>query len=140
MKKIVIKDIEDIERSAKVFLNQFSEPSVVAFVGEMGAGKTTFIKAICKELEVLDTVNSPTFAIVNEYETQNSKSIYHFDLYRIKKSEEVLDIGFEDYLYSGNWCFIEWPEIAEQYLPEQVAKVKIEEKESGQRELTFMAL
>ena len=138
MKKILIKDIKDIQSSAKDFISQFSEPSVIAFIGEMGAGKTTFIKAICKELDVTDTVNSPTFAIINEYETKNSKSIYHFDLYRMEKPEEVLDIGFEDYLYSGNWCFIEWPEIAERYFPEQVTKVKIEEVEDGQRELTFM--
>ena len=138
MEDIYIKRVEDIRESAREFLEAFETPSIVAFIGEMGAGKTTFIKAVCAELGVIDIVNSPTFAIVNDYEGQNGNRIYHFDLYRIEKEEEILDIGFEDYIYSGNWCFIEWPEIAESYFPEHTVKVKIEALETGERILRFI--
>ena len=132
---LYIENITDISSTAKAFVDLFSEEKVVAFVGEMGAGKTTFIKAICQELGVVDTVNSPTFALVNEYHTQKNKSIYHFDLYRIEQAEEVQDMGFEDYLFSGNWCFIEWPEIAEAYLPDNLIIAKIKELENGKRKI-----
>ena len=135
---LFIDSLSDIQSTAKVFLEQFEQASVVAFLGDMGAGKTTFIKALCKELGVVDTVNSPTFAIINEYETEQKERIYHFDLYRLEQSEDVLEIGFEDYIYSGNWCFIEWPEIAKAYLPENTVQIKIEEIEKGKRKLTFM--
>lgn len=138
MKTIVIHSLSEIQDAAKVFLSHFEEPTVLAFFGEMGAGKTTFIKAICRELGVVDVVNSPTFAIINEYELIDAKNVYHFDLYRIEKPEEVLDIGFEDYMYSGNWCFIEWPSIAESYFPDNIVQVKIEEVEKGARILTFI--
>jgi len=137
MVTILIDDIKEIQNSAKHFLSHFHTPKIIAFLGEMGAGKTTFIKAICSELGVIDTVNSPTFSIVNEYETSEGKAIYHFDLYRIEQDNEVLDIGFEDYLYSGNWCFIEWPQIAESYLPKEAITVQIEEIENGKRKVTF---
>jgi len=138
MENIRITQLPKIQQAAQQFIEQIKEPAVIAFLGEMGAGKTTFIKAICTELGVIDTVNSPTFAIVNDYETEDGSNIYHFDLYRMEKAEEVLDIGFEDYLYSGKWCFIEWPEIAEKYLPENVIKVKIEEIEKGERLVSFI--
>ena len=138
MTTIDIKSLSDIQEAAKAFLSHFEEPTVLAFFGEMGAGKTTFIKAICEELGVVDIVNSPTFAIVNEYEVKDAKSVFHFDLYRMEKPEEVLDIGFEDYIYSGNWCFIEWPAIAESYFPENIVRVKIEEVENEARILTFI--
>ncbi len=139
MNTIFIDDIKDIQKAAVDFLRKFSEPKLIAFWGEMGVGKTTFIKAVCTELGVVDTVNSPTFAIINEYETLKGNLVYHFDLYRIEQSEEVLDIGFEDYLYSGHWCFIEWPEIAEQYFPKDIIKVRIEELEGGKRKISFKA-
>ena len=137
MKTIIIEDINGIDKAAEEFLDIIPQPRVLAFIGEMGAGKTTFIKAVCKALGTIDTVNSPTFAIINEYETENKKPIFHFDLYRLEQPEEVLDIGFEDYLFSGNWCFIEWPKIAERYLPEQHVKVEIKEIESGKRQVSI---
>ena len=103
----------------------------------MGAGKTTFIKAICEELAVKDTVNSPTFSIVNEYETAEGEIIYHFDCYRINKIQEALDLGAEEYMYSDNYCFIEWPENIEQILPENAVNVEIEEMEDGVRMVTI---
>ena len=140
MNRLYINSLSDIQDTAKEFLSLFSKPTVVAFVGEMGAGKTTFIKAVCKELGVVDTVNSPTFAIINDYETKDGSNIYHFDLYRIEKAEEVEEIGFEDYLYSGKWCFVEWPEIADNYFPNKIVKVKIEELEDGRRQLSIKDL
>ena len=106
--EIRISDLELIREAAREFIQHIGEHRVFAFYGEMGAGKTTFIKAICEELGVEDVITSPTFAIVNEY-TSSDGPIYHFDFYRIKKLEEVYDMGFEDYFYSGALCFIEWP-------------------------------
>ena len=108
-----------------------------AFYGEMGAGKTTFIKAICEELGVEDVITSPTFAIVNEYSLADGDCIYHFDFYRIKKLEEVYDMGFEDYFYSGALCFIEWPELIEEVLPEDAVKVNITENADGSRTINY---
>jgi len=110
---------------ARQLLASYPDARVFAFYGKMGAGKTTFIKAICHELEVKDVVQSPTFSIINEYKTKSGDSVYHFDFYRIRKLEEVYDIGYEDYIYSGEYCFIEWPELAEDLLPEGVIKVVI---------------
>ena len=109
---------------------------VFAFYGKMGAGKTTFIKALCEVLGVEDVITSPTFAIINEYTDGNDDPIYHFDFYRIKKLEEVYDMGYEDYFYSGNLCLLEWPELIEEVLPENVIKVTIEEQPDGTRKLT----
>jgi tRNA threonylcarbamoyladenosine biosynthesis protein TsaE len=106
---------------------------VFAIYGKMGAGKTTFIKAVCQTLGVEDVINSPTFAIVNEYIDGQGQPIYHFDFYRIKTPQEVLDIGYEDYVYSGHVCFMEWPELVENLLPDDVVKVTIEENEDGSR-------
>ncbi len=138
MDAIIIENLSEIDKAAKQFLSYFSEPKVVALYGEMGVGKTTFIKALCKRLGVLDMVNSPTFAIVNEYETEHDNLLYHFDLYRMENPEEALDIGFEDYLYSGRWCFIEWPQIATQYFPKDIVQIKIEELEKGMRKISFI--
>jgi len=115
---------------------------VFAFYGHMGAGKTTFIKAICEELGVEDVITSPTFAIVNEYSPDSSllspdSSIFHFDFYRIKKLEEVYDMGFEDYFYSGSLCLIEWPELIEEVLPDDAVKVTITEQPDGSRTVSF---
>ncbi len=98
---------------------------IFAFYGQMGAGKTTFIKAICSELGVSDIVQSPTFSIINEYKTLAGESVFHFDFYRIRSIIEVFDIGYEDYLYSGNYCFIEWPELVESLLPENTVRIYI---------------
>jgi tRNA threonylcarbamoyladenosine biosynthesis protein TsaE len=98
---------------------------VFAFYGQMGAGKTTFIKAICSELGVSDIVQSPTFSIINEYKTKAGELVFHFDFYRIRSIIEVFDIGYEDYLYSGNYCFIEWPELVESLLPENTVRIYI---------------
>jgi tRNA threonylcarbamoyladenosine biosynthesis protein TsaE len=129
---IKIQDIDHINEAARLFVDLIGEHRVFAFYGSMGAGKTTFIKAICEELGVNDVITSPTFAIVNEYSTP-SNPIYHFDFYRIKKLEEVYDMGYEDYFYSGALCFIEWPELIEELLPADAVKVSIVEQEDGTR-------
>ena len=102
---------EEIQQAAAQFVSAMGTSTVFAFYGKMGAGKTTFIKALCHELGVTDTVNSPTFAIVNEYEDATGNPVYHFDFYRIKKLSEAYDMGCDEYFYSGNPCFIEWPEL-----------------------------
>jgi len=130
-----LSDLNALQEAAKLLLNTFPEDRIFAFYGAMGAGKTTFIKAICHELGSTDYVTSPTFALINEYTTTKGIVIYHFDFYRIKKLEEAFDLGYEDYIYSGNYCFIEWPEMIEPLLPEGVVEVRIREAENGVREL-----
>lgn len=131
--EITLKSIDKIDEAAREFIEGMGDNTIFAFYGKMGAGKTTFIKAICEALGVQDVINSPTFAIVNEYMAGNGESIYHFDFYRIKKEQEVLDIGYEDYIYSDCLCFMEWPELIEDLLPEDAVKVTIEEQEDGSR-------
>ena len=135
--EIKIQSLDTIRESAREFINHIGEHKVFAFYGKMGAGKTTFVKAICEELGVEDVITSPTFAIVNEYEVKDSSLIYHFDFYRIKRLEEVDDMGYEDYIYSGALCFIEWPELIEDLLPDDAVKVNIEEKPDGTRSVIF---
>ena len=140
--EIRISNIDHIREAARQFIENIGDHRVFAFYGKMGAGKTTFIKAVCEELGVEDVITSPTFAIVNEYSTDSSlqspdSSIFHFDFYRIKKLEEVYDMGFEDYFYSGSLCFIEWPELIEEVLPEDAVKVNIAENADGSRTVTF---
>ena len=136
--EIVINNIKDINKAAQTFIDYMPEGNVIAFYGNMGAGKTTFIKALCEELGVEDEVTSPTFAIVNEYTCTNAPSkIYHFDFYRIKKLEEVYDMGYEDYFYSDSLCLIEWPELIEELLPDDVTKVHIIEQSDGSRKIVF---
>ena len=135
---ITIQDIDHIREAAREFINHIGQHTVFAFYGKMGAGKTTFIKAICEELGVEDVITSPTFAIVNEYTVPSSAlTIYHFDFYRIKKLEEVYDMGYEDYFYSGHLCFIEWPELVEELLPDDAIRVTIEENADGTRNVLF---
>lgn len=122
-----------LKEVAEKLIQQFPEQRVFAFYGKMGAGKTTFIQSICKVLETNDNVTSPTFALINEYKTTRQESIFHFDFYRIKNIEEAFDLGYEDYLYSGNYCLIEWPEMIEPLLPDEIVKVKIEVAEDGAR-------
>jgi len=130
-----ITDISKLQESASLLLNYFPDERVFAFYGTMGAGKTTFIKAICHELGSNDNVTSPSFALINEYTTESDSLIYHFDFYRIKKLEEAFDLGYEDYIYSGNYCFIEWPEMIEQLLPDGIVEVRISELENGIRQV-----
>ena len=134
--EIIIKDIEHIREAAREFIANMGDTRVFAFYGKMGAGKTTFVKAVCEELGVDDVITSPTFAIVNEYTAAEGDSIFHFDFYRIKRLEEVYDMGYEDYFYSGALCFIEWPELIEELLPDDAMRVHITEQE-GIRTLSF---
>ena len=149
--EIRITDIDHIREVAREFIEHIGDHRVFAFYGKMGAGKTTFVKAICEELGVDDVITSPTFAIINEYTAtpptaaanssffslHSSLQIYHFDFYRIKKLEEVYDMGYEDYFYSGSLCFIEWPELIEEILPDDAVRVSIIEQEDGSRLVTF---
>ncbi|MFV0312314.1 MAG: tRNA (adenosine(37)-N6)-threonylcarbamoyltransferase complex ATPase subunit type 1 TsaE [Dysgonomonas sp.] len=136
---ITIKSLESIGQAATEFVKSMGDNTVFAFRGEMGAGKTTFIKAICEKLGVSDTINSPTFAIVNEYRSDSGELIYHFDFYRINKVEEAFDFGYEDYFYSGSLCFIEWPELIENLLPADTVNVSIKVLEDGSRSVVIGA-
>lgn len=136
--EIKIQSLETIHEAAKQFVQTMGDNTVFAFYGKMGAGKTTFIKAVCEELGVTDVITSPTFAIINEYRSDIADElIYHFDFYRIKKLSEVYDMGYEDYFFSGAVCFIEWPELIEELLPGDVVKVNIEEEADGSRMVSF---
>lgn len=134
---MVIRDLTSINETAKEFIAQMGDNRLFFFYGDMGAGKTTFIRAICKELGVTESVNSPTFAIVNEYTDRDGKPIYHFDFYRIEKEEEAFDFGYEDYFFSGNLCFVEWPEKIENLIPNEGISVYIQEEENGERSVTL---
>ncbi|MBP3790298.1 MAG: tRNA (adenosine(37)-N6)-threonylcarbamoyltransferase complex ATPase subunit type 1 TsaE [Prevotella sp.] len=135
--EIKIQNIEHIHEAAREFIQHIGEHTVFAFYGKMGAGKTTFVKAVCEELGVDDVITSPTFAIVNEYQAKDASPIYHFDFYRIKKIEEVYDMGYEDYFYSGALCFIEWPELIDELLPDDAVRVGITENADGSRTISF---
>lgn len=120
-----ISSVDDLSQVAQDIVELTKKVKIVAFFGPMGAGKTTLIKKICHLFGVKDEVNSPTFALVNEYKDADSKPIYHFDFYRIKKLEEVFDIGYEDYFYSGHICLLEWPQMIENLMPDEFVKVEI---------------
>jgi tRNA threonylcarbamoyladenosine biosynthesis protein TsaE len=132
---IEVKHLTELNKAASLLIDHFGNKRVFAFYGVMGAGKTTLIKAICKLLGTSDEVNSPTFSLINEYETNRHGPLYHFDFYRINKIEEAYDIGYENYFYSGNYCFVEWPEKIGQLLPTDSVKVFIEVDESDQKRI-----
>jgi tRNA threonylcarbamoyladenosine biosynthesis protein TsaE len=133
--KILIRDKKHLAAAAEKFLRLFGENRIFAFYGSMGAGKTTIIKAICKALGATDIVSSPTFTLVNEYRTSRGDNLYHIDFYRIKKQEEVFDFGIEEYLDGQSFCFMEWPELIEEILPEGTIKVRISVDENEHRTL-----
>ena len=127
--------LEELDGIAADILATFPGPNLFALYGEMGSGKTTLIKSFCRVLNVLDNVTSPTFALINEYRTEQSGPVYHFDVYRIKRPEEVMDIGYETYFYSGHYVFVEWPEKISELLPEEYVYIKIRETEDRKREI-----
>ncbi len=131
--KIIIKDKSHLHEAAHKFISLTSGKKIFAFFGSMGAGKTTIIKAICEVLGAKDIVTSPTFTLINEYLTSYGEAIYHIDFYRIKKPDEVFDLGIEEYLSSGSYCFIEWPELAEGVLPPETVNVRITVKDDEKR-------
>lgn len=133
MLRIEINNLNHIHEAARTFIDHIGNDTIFAFYGNMGAGKTTFIKAVCEELGVEDVINSPTFAIVNEYLAGNGNTIYHFDCYRINKIVEALDMGCQDYFDSGNLCFIEWPENIAEILPEEAVAVHINVQDNDSR-------
>lgn len=136
-KRISIHTLEDLPEAAGIFLESVGKIPLIAFSGEMGTGKTTFIQALCKALGVSQDVNSPTFSLVNEYFTDSGESVFHFDLYRIEDPDELFDLGYEEYFYSGKRCFIEWPEKASHLIPDEALLVRIEVEEDGSRQLRF---
>ena len=137
-KTILIGSLDTIDAAAKEFVSAMGDYTVYAFNGEMGAGKTTFIKALCEELGVDDVTNSPSFAIINEYRSETTAElIYHFDCYRLENEEEAEEIGVEDYFYSGALCFIEWPERITDLLPDDTVEVDVVEQEDGTRTVTL---
>ena len=137
MDTLNLQTLSDLNVIADKFLHLTRGKKIFAFFGPMGVGKTTFIKALCNELGVVEIVTSPTFALVNEYQTSSGEAIYHFDFYRIEKIEEVYDFGYEDYFFSGNYCFIEWPDKVAEILPENIVFVQMIENEDGSRTINI---
>ena len=137
--QIHIPNTDALPEVAQQFLQNIGGAKLLAFYGAMGVGKTTFVKAICDALGVQDTVNSPTFAIVNEYTDAQGEAVYHFDFYRIKKLAELYDLGFDNYLDSGCFCLMEWPELVEELLPDETLRITLIEQADGSRMLTFDA-
>lgn len=137
MTEIIINGTADLPRAAKAFLDHKGEATVVAFYGAMGAGKTTFITAVCEALGVQDIVTSPTFTIVNEYRDRDENPVYHFDFYRINRLSEALDIGLYEYFDSSCLCLVEWPEMIEELLPDDTLKVRILVEDAETRTLLF---
>ncbi len=135
--RIAIPSLDALPAAARTFLKSAGDARIIAFSGELGAGKTTFIQSLCRALGVDTDVNSPTFALVNEYFTPGGESIYHFDLYRIEHPDELYDLGYEEYFFSGDRCFIEWPEKASRLIPDDAIRVRIEVSKDGSRELLF---
>ena len=137
--KILASSLFELPAAAQTLLDFAGNQKIFLFNGDMGAGKTTFIKALCEQLGVKEPVTSPTFSIVNEYEGSNAK-VYHFDFYRLKNQEEAMDMGYEEYFYSGNYCLIEWPEKIPDLLPDHYTKVSIQLQEQQSRLFTFESI
>ncbi|MCF8360824.1 MAG: tRNA (adenosine(37)-N6)-threonylcarbamoyltransferase complex ATPase subunit type 1 TsaE [Prolixibacteraceae bacterium] len=135
MKKIRLHSKKDLPKAASEFIKYMGHKKVFAFKGSMGSGKTTFIKAVCRQMGVGEQITSPSFSLINEYTLPAGGTIYHFDCYRLKNINEAYDIGAEEYFYSGNVCFVEWPGIIEDLLPPETTTVTISVKENGKREL-----
>ncbi len=133
---IITFSLDEIQQTAQKILDQ-NPQKVILFLGEMGAGKTTFIKALTKKLGVENTTSSPTFSLVNEYQDGNGNPLYHFDVYRLKTETEAYDMGIDEYLYSGHWCLIEWPEKIPTLIPNEHSVIKIKALSDGRRELEF---
>lgn len=138
MTELKINSLEDINSVAAEFIKLVGDKRIFAMHGAMGVGKTTFVKAICEEMGVQDTINSPTFAIVNEYHTAKENVIYHFDFYRIDDVQEAYDFGYEDYFYSDAMCFIEWPEKIDSILPNDTVEVHFNEEADGSRSIRIL--
>lgn len=136
--KIEVNGLGELPKAASEIINYLDKYKIVAFFGQMGAGKTTLIKEICKQLGVKDIVTSPTFALVNHYVTANSKNVYHFDFYRIERIEEAYDLGYEEYFYSGDICMIEWSEKVSELLPDDVLSITITPTDENKREITII--
>jgi len=136
-RKLISSGTDNLPQVAQQILSEMKEERIFALYGKMGAGKTTLIKAFCQVLGVKDMVSSPTFAIVNEYSGNQSRPVFHFDFYRIKKIEEVFDIGYEEYLYGGNYCFIEWPELISNLLPDDYVRITIGVRDDETREISY---
>ena len=135
MQRLTIQDLKNLPEAARSFLDKNADKRIFAFYGDLGAGKTTFIKALCNELNVVDIVSSPTFSIINEYQNETGMKIYHMDFYRVEKLEEAYDIGIEDYFTTNDYCFIEWPEKIDELLTNQTIFVKIAQSEDNSRVL-----
>lgn len=138
MKQIIVHSLSELPEAAGKIISLLKGHTIIAVYGTLGVGKTTMIKEICRQMGVPDIVNSPTFALVNEYYTIGGKIIYHFDFYRINSIREAYDIGYEDFFYSGNLCFIEWPEKVEELLTDNTLRIFMQELPDGQREISFV--
>ena len=134
----IIYQLTELDVVSSELLNRFSDHSLFLLTGDLGAGKTTLVTAICNHLRIIDAVNSPTYSLVNVYMTEKGDEVYHMDLYRLKDEEEALDIGVEDYLYSSNYTFIEWPGIIEHMLPEEVVRIHIQNIGNATRKIVFL--
>ena len=136
-KQLIVENLIELPKAAATILKDIGSHKVIAFFGRMGVGKTTLIKALCQQMGVEDVVSSPTFALVNEYLSGTGEPVFHFDFYRIESIEEVFDIGYEEYIYSGHYCFIEWPGMIVELLPETFVYLSIEENDNGTRVIKY---
>lgn len=136
--EFIARDVGDLEEVAQIVLDKIGKPSVVLLDAEMGAGKTTFVAALCKKLGTLDSVSSPTFSLVNIYRTESGQEVIHIDLYRLESTDEFLEAGMEEYLHHDQWVFIEWPELALPFLDGSSVRISIEEIDGGKRKITIL--